>query len=64
MKLHTKKELIEIAGWYGIELSNKLKKDEMIEVIQQQLDTKEGDPISEDNIPMSVRVRRIKEQSK
>jgi hypothetical protein len=59
---YTKAELQEIASWYGVDLPSTMYKDKMIKNVEVLLSQKKflvGN--NEEEVPMSVQIRRIKE---
>lgn len=57
LKDYTKKELVEIASIYNTMLPKSMKKGAMISHVRELLDQQ----IEMEGVPMSVRIRRIKE---
>ena len=60
---YTKKELLEIASWYGVAIPYNTLKDDMVKFVEELLEPP-AEVQEVEEIPMSARVRRIKEQNK
>jgi hypothetical protein len=63
---YTKSELAEIASWYGVDLPLSMKKSDMIQNVEVLLNKKENQNPNLDvdqEIQLSVRIRRIKESN-
>jgi len=58
---YTKRQLVEIASWYDIELKMYKPKKYLVNVVSELLGKQEELPLpEEEKVQMSARVRRIK----
>lgn len=60
LEKYSKKELREIASWYNVDIPYSTKKEDMVKLVEELL---EPPAEVQEEVQMSVRVKRIKEQN-
>jgi len=63
LKKLTRKDLVRICRYYKLKFTKKTKKEELIRLIWNSFNAPEVVDTEEVEVPMSVRIRRIKESN-